>query len=335
MNRIWILWTAKMNSHPRVTCWENGMRINTRTANMSMMQTMMTTQQVCLMTLLTFLNIHWLQCPLYSDSEDEPANNSTVDIDPQVQLVDVTGNHSPPPNLADDQASDLPNAQIDIVHFPLTSAGAPIMNGHGAHQQAYYETYNTRMGDANGPYAPFYSKRWPKTHGPSASAVNELLAIDSVSISHSESTLLWLIMCQLSEMLGLSYKNAQELNIIMDSKLPPRPPFQAHDIEIVGETVTVHCWDIISSIRALYGDASFALHLIFRPEHHYEILGNGHHHRLYHDMYTGDWWWEVQVHTLVIYSKYWLILIIHRGHWKLWSQEQQWSHWSSPPTVLK
>ena len=92
-----------------------------------------------------------------------------------------------------------------------------------------------------------------------------------------------------------------ELNCIMDSKLPPHPPFQAHNVEIVGETVTVYSCNVISCIKALYGDAAFVLHLIFRPKHHFEISGNQRH-QLYHDMYTSDWWWEVQVRTFIICS---------------------------------
>ena len=87
----------------------------------------------------------------------------------------------------------------------------------------------------------------------------------------------------------------------MDSKLPPQPPFQAHDVEIAGETVTVYSHNIISCIKALYGDATFTPHLIFRPERHFEILGNRRH-QLYHDMYTSDWWWEEQVRTFIICS---------------------------------
>ena len=106
-------------------------------------------------------------------------------------------------------------------------------------------------------------------------------------------------MCQLSEKLSLSYKNSRELNSILDSKLPCRPPFQSRDIEIAGETVTVYARNIISCIKALYGDAAFAPHLIFRPERHYEKFGTRRH-RLYHDMHTGNWWWEIQVCTIFI-----------------------------------
>ena len=73
--------------------------------------------------------------------------------------------------------------------------------------------------------------------------------------------------------------------------------------------MTVFTRNIISSIKALYGDAAFAAHLIFRPEHHYEVSGDQCC-RLYHNMHTGDWWWEAQVHAMFICHNHLLMLII-------------------------
>jgi hypothetical protein len=94
-------------------------------------------------------------------------------------------------------------------------------------------------------------------------------------------------------MLGLSYSNVHELNKIIDTQLPHRPRFHRQDVSIGGETVTMYSRNVIECISALYGSAEFASHIIFRPERHYD-RGNGHE-RHYHDMHTGDWWWEMQV----------------------------------------
>lgn len=229
-----------------------------------------------------------------------------------MHLVDITDDQVRyPPNSTSKQASHQPieNQQsiprIEIVHYPSTLAGAPVTNG--AHQQAYYEAYHTMMGDTNDFYAPFHSKmdwevvQWIKSHCLSITAMNELLAIDSVSLSCLLYILLLLIMFQLSNKLGLSFHNSRELHFIMDYHLPHRPPFESLDVKIGGDTVTVHVCNIISCIKALYGDAAFAPHLIFQPECHYEILGNQHC-QLYHDMHTGDWWWEVQVCALDLFQ---------------------------------
>jgi hypothetical protein len=97
-------------------------------------------------------------------------------------------------------------------------------------------------------------------------------------------------------MLGLSYKNARELNKIIDCKISTgRPPFQTHDITVSGELVTLHARNIIECVKALYGDPDFARFLIFKPERHYHIRAGGMRHRMYHDMHTADWWWEIQV----------------------------------------
>ncbi|KAM6489030.1 hypothetical protein JOM56_015520 [Amanita muscaria] len=55
--------------------------------------------------------------------------------------------------------------------------------------------------------------------------------------------------------LPLSYKNARKLNNIIDNKLPSRPSFKRFDIQLGGEETII---------------------------------------RFYHDMHTGNWWWEIQ-----------------------------------------
>ena len=51
--------------------------------------------------------------------------------------------------------------------------------------------------------------------------------------------------------------------------------------------------DILECINALYSDADFAEHLLLKPERHYKH--NDRNQRVYHDMHTGEWWWQVQV----------------------------------------
>ena len=51
--------------------------------------------------------------------------------------------------------------------------------------------------------------------------------------------------------------------------------------------------DVIDSIRSLYGDPRFAQHMAFAPERHY--TSHERTTRIYNEMYTGDWWWTVQV----------------------------------------
>ena len=98
--------------------------------------------------------------------------------------------------------------------------------------------------------------------------------------------------------LGLSYKNACELNKIIDKTLPNQwPRFQHYDLKIGSETATMYYCHILQCIQALYGNHDFTAHLIHKPKHHYQQLG-GEKYRVFHDMHTGTWWWEVQVSTL-------------------------------------
>jgi hypothetical protein len=98
---------------------------------------------------------------------------------------------------------------------------------------------------------------------------------------------------QFGETLGISYKNIRELNAIIDTELPSRPRFHRQDIEIAGETVTMYSRNIVECVKALYGNAKYAEQMIFKPERHYD-KDNGRQ-RHYHDLHTGEWWWQMQV----------------------------------------
>jgi hypothetical protein len=95
------------------------------------------------------------------------------------------------------------------------------------------------------------------------------------------------------ESLGLSYRNAQELNRIIDTEMPGRPKFKCEEIHFGGESFDFFFRDIIPCIRALFGDPTFATRLVFAPEHHYQDVE--HTKQLFGEMHTGKWWWSVQV----------------------------------------
>jgi hypothetical protein len=110
--------------------------------------------------------------------------------------------------------------------------------------------------------------------------------------------------------LGLSYSTAKELDDAIDS-LPGRPPFLCEEVSIGDEHLKFHYRDILASIRALYGDPDFRDNLIFAPEQHF-TNGNPKR-RIYSEMYTGDWWWSVQVcKTYLVYGIWYLRFVL--GH---------------------
>ncbi|KAF5365442.1 hypothetical protein D9758_010870 [Tetrapyrgos nigripes] len=111
--------------------------------------------------------------------------------------------------------------------------------------------------------------------GPSSTALSELLSIDGVS-----------------ERLGLSFKNATELNKIIDAKLPSRPQFQRQEVVVKGKVFEVFFRDILQCIRALFNDPKFTPYLKFVPKRHFEDASCSE--QLYHDMHTGQWWWSTQ-----------------------------------------
>lgn len=107
---------------------------------------------------------------------------------------------------------------------------------------------------------------------------------------------------QVSERLGLSFKNSKELNNIIDNNLPGCPRFERHEVLVGNEVCEVYFRDVIACIKALFGDPDFAPYLVFAPEKHY--VDESKTMRMYHDMHTGKWWWSTQVSCLNVHLVY-------------------------------
>ncbi len=100
----------------------------------------------------------------------------------------------------------------------------------------------------------------------------------------------------MKEAIGCSFKTSDELNKIID-KLPSCPQLTQHMVSIYGASFEFHTRDILECIKSLWGDPAFADDLILEPVRQYadEEKKN----RMYHDMHTGNWWWETQVRIAI------------------------------------
>ncbi|KAI0065024.1 hypothetical protein BV25DRAFT_1869164 [Artomyces pyxidatus] len=161
----------------------------------------------------------------------------------------------------------------------MGNAGAPIGQEARPTYQAYRDSL--RGGVANNVYHPFSHQvawdiaDWAKDRGPTSTAVTDLLSIKTVV-----------------DKLDLPYKSSKELNAIIDNQLPSRPAFKRQRIEVHGETFEFYHRDPLECIKALYGDPTFAPHLAFAPQRHYEDEDQTI--RIYNEMHTGKWWWRTQ-----------------------------------------
>ncbi|KAI0632643.1 hypothetical protein C8Q77DRAFT_1218165 [Trametes polyzona] len=213
--------------------------------------------------------------------------------EPSPAPTDVHPRAYPPSNIAEEsteaqgrsrarhrRADEQLRAKTFVVAYPGQQAGTPISRPR---ERTAYETYQKYIDAENvNPYAPFTSRmdwevaRWAKMRGPGSTAVSELLQIE-----------------ELATLLGLSYKNSRELNMIVDEKLTSnRPRFIRREIVVAGEVFEVYYRDVLQCIRALYGDPEFAGLLVFVPEKHYSDAA--HTKRVYFDVHTGKWWWSTQ-----------------------------------------
>ncbi|KII90428.1 hypothetical protein PLICRDRAFT_532137, partial [Plicaturopsis crispa FD-325 SS-3] len=201
-----------------------------------------------------------------SEDEDEDGGMSTdEDTDDRVRTEQRRAT-----------AEDKLRQEPIISHFPSPRAGEPLRRETSAYSQ-----YREKVYEHNNVWAPFSSRldwefaQWAKTRGPGSTAVSELLGIKGIR-----------------KKLDLSYKNSRELNKIIDEQLPTRPRFERHEVVVDGEPFEMYCRDVIACVRDLYGDPEFAPYLVFVPERHYADKDKTI--RMYHDMYTGKWWWSTQ-----------------------------------------
>ncbi|KAF8266267.1 hypothetical protein EI94DRAFT_1701854 [Lactarius quietus] len=74
---------------------------------------------------------------------------------------------------------------------------------------------------------------------------------------------------KIDEHLGLSFKNAWELNQMINTHLPGQPPIQQREILVGNGVCKVYFQDILQCIHTLFGNPDFEPHLIFAPEEHY------------------------------------------------------------------
>ena len=96
--------------------------------------------------------------------------------------------------------------------------------------------------------------------------------------------------------LGILYSTVNGLNKFIDQKLPGCPSFQCKELAIRQEHLEFYCRDILECICSLFGDPQYVHDLTFVPEQHY--MSYERKSCLYHEMYTCDWWWKVQVRYL-------------------------------------
>ena len=134
---------------------------------------------------------------------------------------------------------DRLHKQTFVDVYPETRPGAPIPDA--AADPGPYERMRHHL-DAQGVniWAPFKSKLdwcmayWAKTRGPSSTALDELFAMEDVSLVLQHIVSIFDRSAQIPSRLGLSYKTVRELNKIIDEQLPGRPKFRVETVEIGG-----------------------------------------------------------------------------------------------------
>ncbi|KAJ3925403.1 MAG: hypothetical protein NXY57DRAFT_1051695 [Lentinula lateritia] len=214
------------------------------------------------------------------DCEDDENGNEETEADLDPELEPTWEPAREPASVLqeyDEQNTSIKTGVDDENEDVSMQDGKSLLRHLPAHRE---EIHIEQFGENK--WAPFASRmdweiaHWAKLRGTGSTAFSELLAIDGVS-----------------EALQLSYKNSDELNSIIDTKLPARrPAFVRQEVVIAGEALDLYKRPVMECIQALYGSPEHAHYLCLTPERHYSDANKTN--RLYHDMHTGKWWWSTQ-----------------------------------------
>lgn len=98
---------------------------------------------------------------------------------------------------------------------------------------------------------------------------------------------------QVVERLGLTFRTARDLNHMIDELPTHHPEFHYEEVTVAGEAYPFFYRNIIECMKALYSDPDLADVMFFAPERHFKDAEGQE--RVYHEMNTGKWWWQMQV----------------------------------------
>lgn len=97
------------------------------------------------------------------------------------------------------------------------------------------------------------------------------------------------------------WKNLREFEQEIN-RLPRGPSWIRETIIVSGDqdNEILDLWkrDIIEMIRSLLTDARFIPHMRFAPERQYD--SNSKQNRVYGEMWSAEWWWQMQVSVVLI-----------------------------------
>ncbi|KIY61666.1 hypothetical protein CYLTODRAFT_495138 [Cylindrobasidium torrendii FP15055 ss-10] len=229
------------------------------------------------------LEMQGLAGDLFEVIDDAPAPSAL-----RSRLMDKIGTQ---PRYLDDNASGN-DSSLFYEHHP--TGGKLISVAKNIHQtwnKLFGHPETTTPGSTEVPsteghnfYHPFASKldwevaKWMVSEGIAHSAFDRLLQIDGVK-----------------EKLGLSFKNTAGVHRTLEDV--PRRAGKWHIKHLTfpdreDDPFILRHRDILEAVKALWGDPKFAGRIVYRPSKVFTDRGKKH--RIVNEMWTAEWWWQVQ-----------------------------------------
>lgn len=223
----------------------------------------------------------------------------------RVEEVEDEEAEAPSPSHTED-AGGFPREPW-VEDYPL-----PAGSTYGNAETPFESLHQNKAAANESPWAPFDSPdewelaRWLLTSGLSQRAIDEYLNLNIVRLSLSRPEITDLPTQQTRNRLHLSFKNKYAFFKKVDA-LPRGAKWQCELFEATGDELdesgnprkeVLELWkrDPVECIRKLLGNPGFKDSLHYAPERLYmDAEGRN---RLYGNMWTGDWWWDLQVRSL-------------------------------------
>jgi hypothetical protein len=151
-------------------------------------------------------------------------------------------------------------------------------------------------------------------YGASRALIDDLLKVDSGKVDSGkvDSGL----QVSVKESLKSSYILHQKIDSMRDGIGPHSWNQQTTNLrwnKSCPQPIEFYSRDIVSCAQWLLSQRAYKDQLVYAPEHQYMVEG----YRLFNQMHTGDWWWEVQVFKIIYPINKLINIFLFRKHYQM------------------
>ena len=218
--------------------------------------------------------------------------------DPRADIIDHNEpRERPDSDYESDPASDPTGYERDAINDLTYDSDTKALNDNmssSAARQTHYERAGEAIGDVNG-FEQEHSNLCKNPWAPFTSAKGFKLASWFLESKSSKSQINDYFANGLGDAASVGYSSMYTLENLLRSLDPYGPYLQWFEGQVVSEdgksTLPFFYRDILDCVRYLLRQITYRDDLVYAPRREFDQNGQ----RIYAEMHTADWWWDVQV----------------------------------------